>query len=136
MEDFQCALKDCRLHDVGFKGPKYTWNNGRPRREYTLEMLDRVVGKMEWSDIWGDASVDVLVCYSLDHLPLLLTMNKSGTSVGKKWRPFHFETGWSECGDFQKFIQESWVERIPNRYPWTIFRRKIHKCQRVIKQCS
>jgi hypothetical protein len=51
MEDFQRALEDCRLHDLGFKVPKYTWNNGRPRRESTLERLDRVVAKMEWSDI-------------------------------------------------------------------------------------
>jgi hypothetical protein len=29
MEDFQSSLADCRLMDLGFKGPKFTWCNKR-----------------------------------------------------------------------------------------------------------
>lgn len=29
MQDFRLALGDCKLSDLGFKGPKYTWCNGR-----------------------------------------------------------------------------------------------------------
>lgn len=27
IEDYKCALEDCELTDLGFHGPKYTWNN-------------------------------------------------------------------------------------------------------------
>ena len=47
MKDFQRVLEDARLHDIGFKGLKYTWNNSHPRREYIVERLDRVVANME-----------------------------------------------------------------------------------------
>lgn len=84
MEDFQRALEDCRLHDLGFKGPKYTWSNGRHGRDYTLERLNKVVANVEWSAIWSDAGLDVLACHSSDHHPLRLTMNKNGATTGKK----------------------------------------------------
>ena len=29
MEDFHSALTFCNLMDLGFRGPKFTWNNGR-----------------------------------------------------------------------------------------------------------
>lgn len=137
MEDFQDALEDCRLHDLGFKGPKYTWNNGRPRRDYTVERLDRAVANMEWSDVWRDVGVDIMTCCSSDHLLLLLNFEKKkkkGKFNGKKWRPFRYETGWSKCGDFKKIVQESWAVRFPTKDPWTVFRTKQHGCQRVIKK--
>jgi hypothetical protein len=29
LNDFQEALEDCQLCELGFSGPKYTWSNGR-----------------------------------------------------------------------------------------------------------
>ena len=29
MEDFNSTLAFCDLMDLGFRGPKFTWNNGR-----------------------------------------------------------------------------------------------------------
>ena len=77
MEEFQLGLKDARLQDLGFMGPKYTWNNGRPGNEFTMESLDQAVVSMEWSDTWREAGVKVLTCCSSDHLPLLLSLRKS-----------------------------------------------------------
>ena len=37
MEDFQKALEDCQLCDLGFKGPKFTWNDGRDGDAFTEE---------------------------------------------------------------------------------------------------
>ena len=42
MEDFQKVLEDCGLSDLGFKGPKFTWNNGYLDAFFTEERLDRV----------------------------------------------------------------------------------------------
>jgi hypothetical protein len=111
MDDFKCVLEDARLHDLGFKGPKFTWNNGRPGKEYTLERLDRVVANLEWCHMWRDAGVEVLVCCSSDQLLLLLSLNKNRACSRNKWRPFRFEAGWSKNGDFKKIIKEVWIEK-------------------------
>ena len=37
MEDFQRALEDSLLYNLGFKGSKLTWNNGHHDRDYTQE---------------------------------------------------------------------------------------------------
>jgi hypothetical protein len=47
MVDFQEALEDCQLYDLGFKGPKYTWNNQREGAAFTKERLDRAMPNIE-----------------------------------------------------------------------------------------
>jgi exonuclease III len=134
MEDFQRGLEDARLHDLGFNGPKYTWNNGRPGRDYTVERLDRAVANTEWRDIWRDAGVEILVCCSSDHLPVLLKLQRLISHGRKKWRPFRYKVGWSKRGDFKKIIQEAWEVKIPSREPWVGFKRKLQKCKKVIQR--
>lgn len=133
-EEFKHALEDCSLHDLGYKGPRFTWNNGWTGEENILERLDRVVANMEWSEVWRDAGVDVLTCCSSDHLPLLLSMSKLGTSVGKRSRPFWYQAGWSKCTNFKKVVQDSWATRSLSTDPWKVFRGKQQGCQRVITQ--
>ena len=96
MEEFLYALEDAQLNDLGFKGPKFTWNNGRPERDHTIERLDKAVANLEWFDMWRDASVEVNGCCSSDHLPLLLILNAKRACSWNKWWPFRYEAGWSK----------------------------------------
>jgi hypothetical protein len=134
MEDFQRGLEDARLHDLGSKGPKFTWNNRRLGRDYTLERLDRVVANMEWCDMWKGTGVEVLVCCSSDHLPLLLSLNKNGTHSRKNWRPFRYEAGWSKNGEVKKIIMKEWVVKNLVRDPWMGLRGKLQRCKKAVKQ--
>jgi hypothetical protein len=128
------GLADARLQDLGFMGPKYTWNNGRPGNEFTMERLDRAVANMEWSDTWREAGLEVLTCCSSDHLPLLLTLNRSGARDYNKRRPFRFEIRWAKNEELKNLVRDTWAERGPSNDPWVGFKRKIHKCQKVIKK--
>lgn len=40
MEDFRDVLQDCDLTDLGFKGPQFTWWNGRDNSNSISERLD------------------------------------------------------------------------------------------------
>jgi hypothetical protein len=132
MNNFQRALEDALLHDLGFKGPKFTWNSGRSGREFTLERFDRAMANMEWCDTWQEAGMEVMVCYSSDHLPLFLSMTKQ-VARRRKWRPFIYEVGWSKNGDVKKIIKEAWMERRPDMDPWKGFTRNIHRCRKALK---
>jgi hypothetical protein len=73
MEDFQRTLEDCGLSDLGFRGPKFTWHNGREGRAYTQERLERATANSKWCGKFGMIDVEVLASRSSDHNPLLIS---------------------------------------------------------------
>jgi endonuclease/exonuclease/phosphatase family metal-dependent hydrolase len=102
MEDFQRVLEDARLHDIGSQGPKYTWNNGRTGRDFTVERLDRAMANMEWRSNWRHVGVEVLMCCSSDHLPLLLSLQKKRLTAGKNGDHFTLKQGGQKGGTLKK----------------------------------
>jgi hypothetical protein len=72
MEQFRSALEICNLSDLGFKGPKLTWNNCRGDKGYIKERLDRVLANNEWIGLFEEVSVQVMAERSSNHKPLLV----------------------------------------------------------------
>ena len=89
------------------------------------------MANLEWCDMWKDAGVEVMVCCSLDHLSLLLSLTKREVR-GKKWRPFRYEARWSKNGHAKKIIKEVWAVRKPTKDPWMGFNGKIHRCRKAL----
>ena len=67
MWKFSNCLNDCRLMDLGLKGPPFTWEWHGVR-----ERLDRAVGNMNWRLRFSEASVVHLPALKSDHMPILL----------------------------------------------------------------
>lgn len=59
---------------LGFSGPRFTWNNGRPRRVHILESLDRGVYSVEWRLAFPNATISQLPISQSNHLALLLAI--------------------------------------------------------------
>ena len=72
MEAFRDAIEDCRLADLGFVGPRYTWNNGQENENFVMERLDRAMANVEWHDLFPVHRVDVLAARSSNHALVLL----------------------------------------------------------------
>ena len=72
MEEFEAALEECHLIDLGFRGYKFTWNNKRPGAANTRERLDRAVANKEWLDKFSVSSVSHIFSHASDHMPLIL----------------------------------------------------------------
>jgi exonuclease III len=77
MDLFQSTLLDNNMWDLGYKGQKYTWTNGREGRALTLERLDRAIANSEWSRVFDVVEVEVLPRYFSDHSPLLISLDRS-----------------------------------------------------------
>lgn len=82
MGDFRKVLGECNLHDLGFRGTKWTYDNKQRGDKNIRARLDRGVATPEWSRIFGNASIEHIVSSRSDHAPLHL---RFGTR--REWRP-------------------------------------------------
>lgn len=72
MKKFQSILHDCDLSDLGYRGPKYTWSNGRKGQDYAKERLDRGVANSTGCNLFPAAEVLVDSTVNSDHAVLML----------------------------------------------------------------
>ena len=72
MANFREVLADCRLLDLGFKGPKWTYDNKQDGGNNVKARIDRGVADLQWSSIFPNASIEHICSSRSDHLPLLL----------------------------------------------------------------
>jgi len=76
MEAFRDMLQFCELHDIGFKGLPWTYDNGLSGRRNVKVRLDRAVATDSWSNLFERAEVEHLVSPCSDHCPLLLQLGR------------------------------------------------------------
>ncbi|XP_059451003.1 uncharacterized protein LOC132181787 [Corylus avellana] len=93
MADFQSTLVDCELVDMGFRGPKYTWNNGREGKDFIQERLDRAVVNDRWSSLFPQAEIVVEGSSCSDHLPLFVVFHEQWRRRRTERRFIH-EASW------------------------------------------
>ncbi|XP_061370915.1 uncharacterized protein LOC133313539 [Gastrolobium bilobum] len=76
IQDMQDCLMDCRIADVGFKGPSFTWRRGKLQ-----ERIDRACANEEWNVVWPNRVVAHLPYFSSDHRPILVSCSQSSLGV-------------------------------------------------------
>jgi len=132
---FQNTLRDCYLWDLGYKGQKFTWSNGRDGRDLTLERLDRAVANLEWSRVFNVVDVEVMPRYCSDHSPLVISFDRSSSIPWKKNRRFHFEAGWMKHADHKNMVRRVW--KVKNRSfgddKWVILKDRLDNCRKNYK---
>jgi exonuclease III len=76
MADFRRLLSFCKLNDIEFTGPPWTFDNKQKDRKNVRARIDWAVASQSWSDMFPDAKLTHVCSSRSDHLPLLLEMNK------------------------------------------------------------
>ena len=77
MCQFRECLEDCQLVDLGFSGPKYTWNNRQQGRDNMRVRLDRAVANGPFIQIF-DTQVQNIITTSSDHYAVLVSLDRAG----------------------------------------------------------
>nr|POE69772.1 hypothetical protein CFP56_24145 [Quercus suber] len=91
---FRHTLLQCGLVDLGFRGYRFTWRNGRLGAAFVEERLDRCVATMEWRDRFLRAMVHHLAVPYSYHDPVLLDMAPSNHPQCRRRRIKRFEEKW------------------------------------------
>ncbi|XP_059446420.1 uncharacterized protein LOC132177967 [Corylus avellana] len=134
MESFQQALEDCQLSDLGYKGSRFTWNNGKEDENFTKERLDRAMANQEWCSMFGEYEVRILAARSSDHKPLLVRFGTFSKVRQRKRRGFRFEASWTVENDFQEIVQEAWGEGNGVTQGLESMRSRLDRCQHVLER--
>lgn len=93
LRDFQLALGNCDLSDLGYKGPKYTWSNCRDSQTFIKERLDRGVANSVWCELYSDAELIVEASTASDHAVLVMCLQGRQHGYSQNNR-FWFEACW------------------------------------------
>lgn len=92
MRDFQTIVGQCKLTDMGYQGPRYTWCNKR-EEGLICKKLDRVLVNEEWPMDPGVYCVFKPGGCS-DHLRCKIHLKKEES---RKCRPFSSQMMWQRC---------------------------------------
>jgi hypothetical protein len=134
MQAFQNALSDCKLADLGFIGPKFTWWNGRHGTEHTMERLDRAEANREWCALYNISEVEVLPRTTSDHHPIQVTFSNSHTTRWPKTSCFRFEAEWTKNKEHGAVIKQVWRPKKRWEHPWQTIQSNLSGCRRSLKQ--
>lgn len=112
MNDFNKALDDCFLFDMGIKGRFFTWEKGRGTENWVEERLDRAVADAAWCTLYPHAVVHNLDVITSDHFAIFLDLEKP--RVRRRKRMFMFENAWLADSGCKDVVKHSW-EKAGNR---------------------
>ncbi|KAL8534156.1 hypothetical protein ACS0TY_010236 [Phlomoides rotata] len=115
MEQFQDTLNELELQDLQFNGYRYTWSNGRSRKENVQCRLDRVVANPTWRLLFQTHSVYHQPRMGSDHSLIILNcdrvQHKNQTRERRRKKIFRFEKMWVENEMCQDVVEFGWDPR-------------------------
>ena len=91
MQQFREVIDEYGFMDLGYEGSKYTWSKHFENGVSIWERLDRCSVNNSWFMKFGGSKVFHFSCNSLDHVPILITIECEPTYLEKKKKKFRFE---------------------------------------------
>jgi exonuclease III len=93
MAAFRQTLESCKLTNLGYRGPKFTWSNCQEGSNFIKERLDREVANAKWMDLFPNSEILVEAILCSDHAPLILCLSGLGGGERRR-RRFRYEESW------------------------------------------
>lgn len=109
MGNFVDTINWCRLKEVGFVGPRFTWLYQREDGIQIRERLDRALATLEWLSLFPSAKLFHLTSSASDHSPLSLHFERRHPKR-KMGRVFRFESMWLKDSRCEEVVHEAWDE--------------------------
>jgi len=112
MMDFREVLSHCDLHDLGFVGLPWTYNNNQGGSRNVRVRLDRGVANTDLQLNFPEASITHLTSSRSDHKALLLSMQRRQRR--SQGQTFRYEIiMWEREEELGVTIEKAWQRRNP-----------------------
>lgn len=108
MLEFQTCLEDSALFDLPYRGCLLTWANRQPTNPIARK-LDRALCNEPWLEAYPLSLAEFQAPGPSDHSPCQISLD---SSIQHRKTPFKYFTYFSSHPDYNRLIQESWLDVI------------------------
>lgn len=105
------TINRCRVVDIGFQGPRYTWTNCRTGPASIREQIDSVWCNLDWQCRFTTTVVQHLTQTYSDHHPILLQILNITRA---RFKGFRFLEPWFHHLDFTQAVEHLWRREPEN----------------------
>ena len=126
MVNFNETINSCGLRDLGYNGPKFTWNYERENGVRIRERLDRALATPEWISLFPLAKLYHLSSLVSDHAPLVLCVVPKPRGRRQK-KPFQFELMWLKDQRCEQVVNDAWQKGLSSA--------ECNVLQKCLEQC-
>jgi hypothetical protein len=109
MSNFREVLSECDLHDLGFIGTPWTYDNHRKGDNNVRVRLDRAVACPAWRDCYADTTVQHLTSPASDHCPVLVQLEQE-VRVPRRQPKRQYEIFWEREYELAEQVSNAWAE--------------------------
>lgn len=107
MQAFRDTMQFCDLHDLGFNGLPWTYNNKQVGRKNVRVRLDRAMANQGWCNLYQDICVQHIMSSRSDHLPIILRSKKFEQKINPKRWP-KYEYMWEREESLLNEVADTW----------------------------
>jgi hypothetical protein len=136
MEGFRAVLEMCELSDLGYVGPKFTWNNGRIDELFIKERLDWAAANPAWCNYFHEVSVLILAARTSDHNPVLVSFSTHPIVRSNYHRNFKFEDSWILDLEWLDVLKSAWLNDGVAGQTLESVQFKLSSCQLAFSRWS
>lgn len=110
MANFRETLSFCDLHDLGYQGPSWTYDNKQQGNKNIRAKIDRAVASLSRCDLFTNHSMTDICSTRSDHFPVL-EQTEYNYWRKKNNRQFHYEQMWERMPSLQSTVEQVWKEK-------------------------
>ena len=89
-------------------GILFIWANGQSGEASIEAKLDRFLASKAWSELYKEVEVQHLLCYDLDHMPIILATSKPRRRERKREQVIRFEQMWLREEACEEIVVQTW----------------------------
>jgi hypothetical protein len=102
-------MSHCDLHNIGFTGLPWTYDNNQVGDRNVRVRLDRAVASLSWMDWFPQVHAQHLISASSDHCPIFLDLEQEHDAHAKQ-QTMRYEVMWEREETLPQEIQRAWEQ--------------------------
>jgi predicted RNA binding protein with dsRBD fold (UPF0201 family) len=109
MRNFREAIEDCQLHDLGWSGTAFTWDNQQSGDQNVKARIDRAFANNAFMARFEHVRVRHIVSMESDHCFVLAELRENLADHRPRGaKLFRYENVWQTHADYDKLVLDNW----------------------------